>query len=504
MNNKEVTLPTEPTNLIFTGVAGTGKTHRLLEIQKQYDESVDGSWESWRVQQVSHYGWCEVVCAVLLLEDRLMTVPEMMRHPLVIDKSTANKRNENINQTLWVQLNKHAHPESLTVNTTLRSANYYFDKTGASQWFLLEEVKATLRTQLAELLALYEGEGRQYYAKKFVVSRSCLLSFHQSYGYDEFVEGIRPRINPQTGQMQYEVQQGAFLELCTKASNDPNHRYAMLIDEINRANTSQVFGELMSVIEPSKRMGGATPMSVRLAYSGRQFSVPSNVDIYATMNTQDLSLAMLDSAFRRRFEFITCYSDSSVLTDVKDEEGESVDLARLLQALNQRLLTLFGAEAQLGHSYFMDINNIAQLAKRLYRQVIPQIIEYIKLSAMPAETPKLLAQILYGTSNGLQLSNHTFNLVDENNTIYENIDTYSHSLSLLQTNVHAKSESNPYIEAHVVTGSNIVVLNPYFVNVATETDIETNTTDEVDLHRLYLTAKPYQLLYQSYPLTEVS
>lgn len=203
-------MPDQPTNVIFTGVAGTGKTHRLLEIQKRYDESVDTSWDSWRVQQVSHYGWCEIVCAVLLLEDRLMTVPEMMRHPLVADKAAANKRNENINQTLWVQLNKHAHPESVTVNSTQRSANYYFDKTQASQWFLLDDVKDILRDRLSELLALYEGQGREYYTQKFVVSRSCLVSFHQSYGYDEFVEGIRPRINPQTGQMQYEIQQGAF------------------------------------------------------------------------------------------------------------------------------------------------------------------------------------------------------------------------------------------------------------------------------------------------------
>lgn len=482
-----ISRPTEPTNIIFTGVAGTGKTHRLLELQKQYDESIESSWESWRIQQLSHYGWCEVVCAVLLLEDRLMTVPEMMRHPLVVDKAAVNKRNDNINQTLWVQLNKHAHPESVTVNTSQRSANSYFDKTQSSQWFLLDEMKETLRSQLSELLSLYDGESKQHDGQELVVSRSCLVSFHQSYGYDEFVEGIRPRINPQTGQMQYEIQQGAFLELCVKASNDPNYRYAMLIDEINRANTSQVFGELMSVIEPSKRAGGATPMAVRLAYSGRQFTVPSNVDIYATMNTQDRSLATLDTAFRRRFEFVTCYPDSSILIDVEDKKGDSVNLAALMQALNQRLFTLFGAEAQLGQSYFMGINDMAQLARRLYRQIIPQIIEYIKLSAMPAQIPGLLAQVLYGQHSGdTPLTAASSEVIP--------------SLSLLQISFGINSQgSQGPLAAHQDQAPSPTGLNPNFITAAT---INTDSEKGADVDNLYLTAKPYQLLYASYLPTQ--
>lgn len=479
-----ISLPNQPTNVIFTGVAGTGKTHRLLQLQQLYDESVDASWDKWRIQQVSHYGWCEVVCAVLLLEDRLMTVPEMMRHPLVIDKSKANKRNDNINQTLWVQLNKHAHPESVTVNSAQRSANYYFDKTETSHWFLLEEVKDTLRERLSELLSLYEEQGKQQHTQSFVVSRSCLVSFHQSYGYDEFVEGIRPRINPQTGQMQYEIQQGAFLELCTKARNDPNHRYAMLIDEINRANTSQVFGELMSVIEPSKRSGGASPMAVRLAYSGRPFTVPSNVDIYATMNTQDRSLAILDTAFRRRFDFITCYPDSSLLTQINDESGDSVNLEALMQALNQRLLSLLGPEAQLGHSYFMGITGVAQLAKRLYTQVIPQIIEYIKLSAPAAQIPELLTQVLYGVRE--QGAENVFDIEPD-------AEAESHLPLLLPIYLSSNLPSFQYSQA----GLAALELTAEFKTVATAPEPLDNKTIS-DAASLYLTAKPYQLLYANY------
>ena len=235
----------------------------------------------------------------------------------------------------------------------------------------------------------------------------------------------------------------------------------MLIDEINRANTSQVFGELMSVIEPSKRAGGATPMAVRLAYSGRQFIVPSNVDIYATMNTQDRSLATLDTAFRRRFEFVTCYPESSLLTQVEDKAADSVNLAALMQALNQRLFALFGAEAQLG-----------QLAKRLYRQIIPQIIEYIKLSAVPAQIPGLLAQVLYGElalNDGL---------------------TSNNSLSLLQTNVASNGQESQWSPAIQGQASAPIGLNLDFIAAA--------TVGSMEAENLYLTAKPYQLLYTRY------
>lgn len=470
MNAPIAALPTEPTNVIFTGVAGTGKTYRLLELQKRYDDSIAVCWDSWRIQQISHYGWCDVVCAVLLLEDRLMTVPEMMQHPLIIDKAAANKRNENINQTLWVQLNTHTHPDSTTVNSAQRSANYYFDKTETSQWYLLDELKPILTEQLSELLSLYDDSARHHYHQTHTVSRSCLVSFHQSYGYDEFVEGIRPRINAQTGQMQYEIQQGAFLALCAKAASDPEHRYAMLIDEINRANTAQVFGELMSVIEPSKRAGGATPMSVRLAYSGRQFMVPSNVDIYATMNTQDHSLAVLDMAFRRRFDFVTCYPDASLLSVLKDDAGKEVDLAQMMLSINQRLTTLCGEQAQLGQSYFMGIDDIRQLAKRLYRQIVPQIMAFISLHRGEAYLLQSLHQILYG-----------------DNSVSYSLLYHPDALNYAADEPHASLfAAEAYEQPHSAESG---LFAQAFVAVAE------NPSLSLESQSIYLTAAPYQQLY---------
>lgn len=370
-------LPTGPTNVIFTGVAGTGKTHQLQQLQRLYDEVLPDTAAQVTAAELQNYNWRDVICAVLLSEDRTMSVPEMIRHPLIQAKILANGRTDNVNQTLWVQLNTHAHPDSTTVKYAQRSANYYFDKNTDSTWYLLEEVKAPLADTLAPLLALITSVGQNSTApttQKIV--RTSLVSFHQAYGYEEFVEGIRPAVGRQ-GQMSYQVQPGAFLKLCQSAAQDPDHRYAMLIDEINRANVARVFGELMSLIEPSKRAGQSDPMQVSLAYSNKVFTIPSNVDIYATMNTQDHSLQALDTAFRRRFRFIDCPPRAELLPVITgtDDAAETLDLGRLLTGLNARLCQTLGQDSQLGHAYFMDITSLDELQQILLQQIIPQLAQ---------------------------------------------------------------------------------------------------------------------------------
>jgi 5-methylcytosine-specific restriction protein B len=204
--------------------------------------------------------------------------------------------------------------------------------------------------------------------------------------------------------MSYAIQDGAFLKLCQRAANDPDQRYAMLIDEINRANVSRVFGELLSLIEPDKRAGMTNAMTVNLAYSGRTFSVPTNVDIYATMNTQDHSLAPLDMALRRRFRFIECPPQPELLPILylnQDSEAvnsetfnsktanpaetlystenlypiETIDLAKLLTGLNNRIAQMLGAEAQLGHAFLWSVDSLEQLQTVLIEQIIPQLAQ---------------------------------------------------------------------------------------------------------------------------------
>lgn len=246
---------------------------------------------------------------------------------------------------------------------------------------MLEDVKEQLQSELSDLLSLYDGsksgvqsQGNLSRQNDMTLSRSSFVSFHQSYGYDEFVEGIRPKMDETTGHMRYEVQPGVFLKLCEKAAADPAHRYAMLIDEMNRANVAQVFGELMSLVEPDKRVGQPQALKVRLAYSGRLFGVPENVDIYASMNTQDHSLIPLDMAFRRRFEFVELQPTAEGLPDIEDETGQRMSLSALMQGMNARIAQYVGTQALLGQAFFYGVENMAQLRQRFVQQILPQLM----------------------------------------------------------------------------------------------------------------------------------
>lgn len=367
-----------PQNIIYTGVAGTGKTYRLQQLAKKYSEEVAPINKiQLLATMVEPLSWREVICLVFLEQRQqskeLLKVPEILSHKFFLAKVNLTQREENLSQTVWGNLQKHASHTSKTVKYSKKSSQAYFDKDETSSWYLLDDALPVLK-DLHNLLVDYNQSVQQAQNNKQITARYSMVSFHQAYGYDEFVEGIRPLIDNQTGQMRYEVQAGAFIRLCEQAKQDPNHRYAMLIDEINRANVSQVFGELMSLIEPSKRAGQPNAMSVNLAYSHKPFSVPSNVDIYATMNTQDHSLTALDSAFRRRFEFIEMLPNSAILGHINDINGNTIYLGKLLDGLNNKIVQTLGEQARLGHAYFYGINNISGLINVMAKQVIPQII----------------------------------------------------------------------------------------------------------------------------------
>lgn len=225
------------------------------------------------------------------------------------------------------------------------------------------------------------------------------VTFHQSYSYEDFVEGIRPTldekkveetkveatqenkieidVNKDKSDLKYTLYSGIFKDICERAGNPKNKdkNYVLIIDEINRGNISKIFGELITLIEPSKRLGENEELKIRLPYSGKEFGVPKNLYILGTMNTADRSIALLDVALRRRFNFIEMPPRYNLLKSI-DNETNKIDLQKLLEAINNRIEFLLNKDHLIGHSYFLGIETFSDLKEVFKNSIIPLLQEY--------------------------------------------------------------------------------------------------------------------------------
>lgn len=279
-------------------------------------------------------------------------------------------------------------------------------------WYTLDTLKNMNHSKIMEIYHELEQEGRIGFT-----------TFHQSYGYEDFIEGIRPVLDKEktdaqnqseeqksekSRNLEYTMEAGVFKAFCEKAKEESEKPYVFIIDEINRGNISRIFGELITLIEESKRKGEADERSVILPYSGLPFNVPSNVYIIGTMNTADRSIALLDTALRRRFSFVEMMPDTEVLKDIKIEvpkmpdavdkkagnastagektgnaagnEGKIIiDVQKLLEIINQRIEVLYDREHTIGHAYFCGLKENATLdgLKNIFKKsVLPLLQEY--------------------------------------------------------------------------------------------------------------------------------
>ena len=244
------------------------------------------------------------------------------------------------------------------------------------------------------------GTGKTYkmqkdYISKYLESNRFITTFHQSFSYEEFVEGLKPVLNESGNDVQYAIEKGVFYRACERAAELAGYTslhdclddssinrtdkfreaiaegktVLLCIDEVNRGNVASIFGDLISLIEPSKRLGaGELEMTAILPYSKQCFGVPANLVIVGTMNTADRSIQLLDSALRRRFKFEELLPNYDV---IRSEKAQAI-----LKGINDRIRCLLNKDYQIGHSYLMSADNDCDILSALYNKIIPLLEEY--------------------------------------------------------------------------------------------------------------------------------
>jgi predicted Mrr-cat superfamily restriction endonuclease len=361
-----------PTNKILFGPPGTGKTFHLKEnyFPQYTTQETSLSAEQHFNNVVSECSWWQVI-AIALIEDGRSKVSTIADNKWVKTKAALSNSNT-IRPTIWGQLQSHTVESCPFVNVKAKQQPFIFNKTEDAFWEIITE---EVREHVPELYDIIASVNHFNPSPDKQIERFAFITFHQSYSYEDFIEGIKPKManDDSDEHLVYHIEDGVFKQLCKKAEMDPENRYAIFIDEINRGNVSAIFGELITLIETDKRKGATNELVTTLPYSKKPFSVPNNIDIIGTMNTADRSVEALDIALRRRFSFVEMLPDASKLNG---KEIQGINLELLLNTMNERIEVLVDRDHTIGHAFFMNTENVHDLRTAFGNKIIPLLQEY--------------------------------------------------------------------------------------------------------------------------------
>ena len=276
---------------------------------------------------------------------------------------------------------------------------------------------------VARALAIIDGESVEEIERNIERFRElrdsrqiAMVTFHQNFAYEDFIEGIRPALeNGADGRIRYERHDGIFKRIAEAAKEKKDKQFVLIIDEINRGNIAKIFGELITLIEDSRRLGADDETKVSLPYSNELFGVPNNLYLIGTMNTADRSIQLLDTALRRRFDFVEMMPKPEFISD----NVEGVNCKRMLEEMNKRITTLLDREHQIGHTYLLGVDTMEKLSYAFQNKIFPLLQEYFfddwaKIRAVLGGNSFVVEQ----SAAGVLRENEQ---VDEDRTIYERL-----------------------------------------------------------------------------------
>ena len=377
-------------NTILCGPPGTGKTYRLQnEYAKKFtDEEYILTKEEYSINTIKDLRWWDVVALVLYETDKVQ-IKDIWNNDYIRIRASFSKNNT-VKSTISRRLQEH--DKNLDSKITVKCEPLVCVKHENGYWSV---DKKMLEESMPELIEKIEKINK-YEPRQIVSRRYKFITFHQKYSYEDFIIGITPVLNNEEGDgnestLKFKQKYGIFYNCCEEAiklagfesfddcyHKTPKERiemfekarpYAIFIDEINRANISAVFGELISCMEDDKRIGSENELWVELPLDGGAFGVPSNLYIIGTLNTADRSIALIDVALRRRFEFIRMLPVYDIIPEWARET---------LKKINEEIFKLKkSTDFFIGHSFFINKSE-NDLNKIFDNKIIPLLYEYFQ------------------------------------------------------------------------------------------------------------------------------